>query len=433
MLNDRYGQPLATTSREACDAYVQGADALLGAGAGVKEFLQRSIDADPSFALGWIALARARFLEADVAGARAAAAQARALAAGASAREQSHVHAVALALEGKPVDALAATRAHLAEHPRDALVLAPATGVFGLIGFSGRAGREAELHDWLRDLAPHYGNDWWFECVYAFAECETGRLGQARAQIERSMARNPRNGHGAHVLAHVLHETGEAAAIDEFLTGWMPTYPREGLMHCHLSWHAAMAALALGHVDRAGQTYRCAVHPGGSWGPPLNTVTDAVSFLWRAELAGVPRAGDVWQEVRDYALNQFPKVGVAFADVHMVVAGAALGDVALLQRMAADLRERLAADRLPAGEVVPLLVDAFSAFARSDWSAAIDAFERALPGTVRIGGSRAQRDLVEHTLLAAYLKAGRPEDVRRLIERRVERHPLVEVAGLVRH
>jgi tetratricopeptide (TPR) repeat protein len=433
MLNDRYGLPLSTTSREACDVYVEGVDALLGAGAGVQRLLERAIDADPAFALAWVALARARFLEADVASARAAAAQARTLAAQATAREQGHVHAIALAIEGKPAEAFAATRVHLAEHPRDALVLAPATGVFGLIGFSGRADREAELHDLLDGLAPHYGADWWFECVHAFAECETGRLGKAQARIERSMAANPHNGHGAHVMAHVLHELGDAAAIEAFLAGWMPAYDPTALMHCHLSWHGAMAALALGHVDEAWQTYRQAVHPGGAWGPPLNVVTDAVSFLWRAELAGAPRAHDAWKDVGTYASRQFPKVGVAFADVHLAVAGAAAGDAAMSDRMTAELHERLTAGRLPAGEVVPLLVQAFAAFGRRDWDAAIERFERALPATVRIGGSRAQRDLVEHTLLAAYLHAGRADDAQRLIERRVDRRPPVEVAGFVRH
>lgn len=53
--------------------------------------------------------------------------------------------------------------------------------------------------------------------------------------------------------------------------------------------------------------------------------------------------------------------------------------------------------------------------ARNDWNAAILVLEQALPESVRIGGSRGQRDLIEHTLLAAYLKAGRHEAARNLI------------------
>ena len=433
MAFDRYGYTLSTGSAAARDAYVKGTDAVLGAMPIPQEALRRALDAEPDFALAWIALARSLFLEADVAGAREAAAKARVLAETTTARERSHVHAIALAIEGKPVDALAATRAHLAEHPRDAMVLAPATGVFGLIGFSGRAQREDELHEWLRSLAGHYGDDWWFESVYAFAECEVGQLDSAHRRIERSLQAYPRNAHGAHVLAHVLYELGDTAAASEFLARWLPGYERAGLLHCHLSWHAALSALQLGRADQAWDLYRNGVHPGGSWGPPLNTVTDAPSFLWRAELAGQPVAVDLWPQVHAYALRCFPKVGVTFADVHVAIACAAINDQGSLQRLIGDLQDRLAAARLPAGEVVPLLVQGFALFARGQWNDAIAQLEAALGQTVRIGGSRAQRDIVDHTLLAAYLKAGRSDDARRLVAGRIDRHPTVEVAGFAEH
>jgi pentatricopeptide repeat protein len=105
------------------------------------------------------------------------------------------------------------------------------------------------------------------------------------------------------------------------------------------------------------------------------------------------------------------------------------GDQAGLERLVGEMRERIAAGRYPAGSVVPTIADGFAAYAGSDWDRAIQHFERALPETVRIGGSRAQRDLVEHTLLAAYLKAGRPEHARDLIARRMDRRATVVVAG----
>jgi hypothetical protein len=429
MAFDRYGLPVSTFSGAACDAYVAGADCILSAVVGWREHLGRAIQADPSFALAHIALARGLFLEADVKPAREAATRARELVQAATPREQSHVNAIALPLEGKPVDALAATREHLAQWPRDAMVLAPATGVFGLIGFSGRQEREEELYQLLRGLAPHYGDDWWFGCVHAFAASESGRLDEAWRLIEPSMATNPRNAHGAHIKVHVLHEMGEMVRALEYLDGWMPGFDRRGLLHCHLSWHVALTALALGKLDRAWAAYRAGVHPGGSWGPPINVVSDATAFLWRAELAGEPRRPELWREVHDYALKFFPKAGLPFTDVHVAVACVAGEDFATLGRLAGELSERLAAGRLPAGSVVPALADAFGAYAKGDWSTAIRRLEQALPETVRIGGSRAQRDLVEFTLIAAYLKAGRPGNARALIERRADRRATVGVAG----
>jgi tetratricopeptide (TPR) repeat protein len=429
MLTDRYGLALSTTSEPARDAYVAAADCLLSATAGWREHLGRAIEADPAFALAHVALARGCFLDADVKQARESAARARELAKAASPREQSHVNAVALPIEGKPVDALAATREHVTQWPRDAMVLAPATGVFGLIGFSGRQGREEELYEFLAGLAPHYGEDWWFTCVHAFAACETGRLDEAWRLIEPSMAANPRNAHGAHIRVHVLHEMGEMARALDYLESWLPGYDRRGLLHCHVSWHVALTALSLGKLERAWAAYRAGVHPGGSWGPPINVVSDAVAFLWRTELAGGERRPALWHEVHDYGLKSFPKAGLAFADVHVALACIADGDLAGLERLAGALAERIAAGKSPTGGVVPTIIEGFGAYAKGDWNGAIRAFEAALPETVRIGGSRAQRDLVEHTLIAAYLKAGRPADARTLVARRADRRATVGVAG----
>lgn len=431
MLVDRYGLPFSTSSQAARDAYVAGADCILAGTVGWKESLGRAIEADPSFALAHVALARGLFLDAEVKQAREATARARELAQSATPRERGHVNSIALAIEGKAAESLAATRVHLAEFPRDAMVLAPATGVFGLIGFSGRQQREPELDDLLRGLAPYYGDDWWFRCVLAFAACECGRLDEAWDLIERSMAANPRNAHGAHARVHVLHEMGEMARCLDYLEGWMPDFDKRSLLHCHLSWHVALAALALGKPQRAWEMYQSCVHPGAAWGPPLNVVTDSASFLWRSELAGEARRPDLWREVRDYALRCFPKAGVPFADVHTAVACAASGDFAALEKLAGEMRARLDAGKLAPGRVVPMLAEAFAAYANNDWSMAIRLLEEALPEAVRIGGSRAQRDLVEYTLLAAYLKAGRAEDARNMVARRTARQPILEVSGFV--
>lgn len=429
MLKDRYELPISTSSEAAREAYIAGCDGVLGASAGDKAHLGRAVEADPGFALAHVALARALFLTADVAGAREAAAKARALAAGATPRERSHVDALCLSIEGKPVEALAATRAHLAEHPRDAMVAAPASGVFGLIGFSGRQGREPEQVEFLETLRPHLADDWWFQSVYAFALEEVGRLDEAFGLIERSMATNPKNAHGAHIKAHVLYEQGEDRAALDYLDSWLPAYPRDGLMHCHISWHVAMFALMLGETDRAWRIYRTQVRPGGAWGPALNVATDAPSFLWRAELAGEAREPDAWREVHGYTQKSFPKAGVAFVDVHRALAAVAAGDGEAAARIAAELEERAASGRSPAGEIVPLLARGLAAYGKGDWAGAAAALEAAFAGTVRIGGSRAQRDLIRNTLIAAYIKAGRTADARKLIASQPERRPSVPVAG----
>ena len=194
--------------------------------------------------------------------------------------------------------------------------------------------------------------------------------------------------------------------------------------------HVALFALILGDATRAWQIYEAQVHPGGAWGPALNVATDAPAFLWRAELAGQARRVPLWREVRDYALKAFPKAGIAFVDVHRALACVATDDRDGLAGIVAELEQRTASGRSPAGDVVQRLIAGLTAYGRGDWAAAIVGLEPALAETVRIGGSRAQRDLVENTLLAAYLRDGRAADARRLIATHADRRPSVPVAGL---
>src|SRR5262249_14497148 len=154
--------------------------------AGYREHLAQALAHDPDFALAKIALARGRFLDGEVAAARELAAQARDIAAQQTPREQSHIHVLALGIEGKSALAMPAMHEHLKERPRDAMVLAPATSVFGLYGFSGDAEHEEKLYQYLSSLTPSYGEDWWFDAMLGFAACETARLDEAWTLLERA-------------------------------------------------------------------------------------------------------------------------------------------------------------------------------------------------------------------------------------------------------
>jgi len=73
---------------------------------------------------------------------------------------------------------------------------------------------------------------------------------------------------------------------------------------------------------------------------------------------------------------------------------------------------------------------AFAAFQRGDHATAIDLIVPMLAERERMGGSRAQVDLVEATLLRAYLNAGRDADAQRLLADRRPGPASLPVAGL---
>ncbi len=183
-------------------------------------------------------------------------------------------------------------------------------------------------------------------------------------------------------------------------------------MHLHLHWHVALSALALGDHDAAWATYRATVAPGAAWGPPLNLVTDAASFLMRAALAGEPVEAVAWRELAALAQRLFPTPGIAFADAHVALALAMCGDHEALARL------RGAATG-PAADVVAALAEAFGAFANNDMAATLRALAPVLATHERLGGSRAQRDLVEQLAWVAIVRgrldsAWRPRPTRAL-------------------
>jgi Tfp pilus assembly protein PilF len=420
MLTDRYGLAISTTSIAAQDAYIEGWDLLLSGNPSPIRAFERAIAADPNFALAHVGLARAYQLPGEMVPARVAMAAANAAAGGLPAREASTIAFYGLVLAGLGDAAVVAAKQHLLAWPRDAMVLSPCTSVFGLIGFSGRSGRESEQVELLDGLATHYDDDWWFNSQHAFALVETGQRDAARAKIERAMAQYPRNAHGAHIRAHVYYEDGEQNASRAYLKSWLPSYSREGQLHCHMHWHLALCELEAGNAEEALRIYTEAIAPGAASGPPLIAVSDAVAFLWRNELAGNPRDPAQWRAVHDYAHKMFPRAAIAFADTHIALAAAVTGDGAALEARLREMEDMANEGRLASGPVVPALSRAFAAFLREDFAAAIEAIEPVFAQHERIGGSRAQRDLVEFTLLKAYLASGRLDDVGRMLsERRV--------------
>ncbi len=422
MLTDRYGNELTTRSVAAQDAYIEAVDRFLAADGGVEHAFQRSIAADDGFALAHLGLARYRNAQGNPAEAKSALEAARKLVGGVTDREVGQINALGLLIEGNSAEAYKAVRVHLADHPRDAMATQTCTTVFGLIGFSGQPGREAEQLAFTTELAPHYGDDWWFLSQHAFSQVEVGQIGPAEANIERSLDGNPRSAQGAHIRSHIYYENGEQEAGYKYLSDWRREYDKTGLLHCHVSWHVALWALEQGNLDEMWRTIDTDIFPGAAIGPPLVVLCDSAAVLYRASLMGVAVPPERWQTVCEYASKYFPNTGVAFGDVHAALAFAMAGDGAELGRIISDAKG-------PAGNVVCDLAEAFGAIAQQNWTEAAMHLTKAMSDHARIGGSKAQRDLIEFAMAATLLKQGQAEEARRLLS---IRRPVISPNKVVR-
>ena len=416
MLTDRYGLALSTTSAAARDAYVEGTDLALTFYPGALAAYDRALAVDPGFALAHAGKAQVLMRQGDVAAARTALTAAKEASADLSEREAGHLGFFGLVFAGQTDTALEALYSHLANWPGDALVVSVAANPNGLIGGSGRLGQKRQIAALMDSLAPHYGDDFWFMSYHAMALSEDGQLAAARPKIERSVALNPKNAHGAHGFAHVCYESGDVEAARSFLASWLPSYPRDGFFYGHLSWHFTLCEIQLGNWADARQRYQDAIALDRHSGGPQQKMSDGAAFLWRSELAGQPRDPAAWRRLYDYAAGALPRPGNGLADLHVILAQAVMRDEAALVARARQMEELADQGRYPSGSYLPGLARGFAAFERGDFSGAIEALAPLAGENERIGGSRAQHDLIEFTLLKAYLNADRIAEARRLLE-----------------
>jgi hypothetical protein len=423
-VKDRFDLPVTCASAAAVEDYVTAVDLLLSAWPGSEARLDRALAADPDFALAHIARARLLQLRARMPEAKAAAACAQSLADRVTARERRHIEAITLLISGAAGDALATVRAHAAEYPRDALPLSLALGVFGLLGFSGRRDHHEAQLTLLEELAPRWGQDWWFLGYLGWAYIETGEVVKGTELVERSLAGNLRNAHAAHQRVHGFFESGDANNGAGFIENWLPDYDRAGQLHCHLSWHLALFELARGNPERARAIYLDNIRPSVARAMPMLVLADSASFLWRWRFYDLGSSLDQeWAEVAAHARRHFPRASLAFADIHAALAEAGTGDDDGLQSRISGLQSLARDGRLPPGEVAPALCAGMAALGRGDNAKAAEILEPALADLSRIGGSHAQREIVEDSLIIAYLGSGQPAKAAPLLHTRLGRRP----------
>ena len=185
--------------------------------------------------------------------------------------------------------------------------------------------------------------------------------------------------------------------------------------------HGIKAVLAIN--GKAVATYEAHVQPSVSAGVPINLVSDSASFLWRLQAYGHAVPAGLWEAASSYAEGFFQRPGFAFADVHMAIIAAATGDRAAVTQRVAALTGMVEAGTLPAGPVVPAVCRAALAFAEEDYAGCARILAPVAGEVVRIGGSGAQREMIEDMLLLALMRGGEAPKARELLDRRLHRRP----------
>jgi predicted Zn-dependent protease len=168
----------------------------------------------------------------------------------------------------------------------------------------------------------------------------------------------------------------------------------------------------------------------GAWKEYSQDQVNAISLLWRLELAGAD-VGDRWQDVANYVAERTGEHVEPFLNLHYIYALARAGRDGKTQEMldamtayAASAPEFTAAAW---GEVALPAAKAFAAHARGDMAAARALLDPVHARMQEIGGSNAQRDLFEQTWLDVLMKTGSHEPAIEALEYRALMRPAIPV------
>lgn len=409
---DVNGLPLSTHAAAAA-SYRTGLERLLKVRAGAETALARAVELDPGFALGHAALALVGHecgAEVDVP--RALADAQRAARERADERERAFVEVVTRRIAGSGGDQ-ALTR-HLAAYPGDALALSVAVPTIAFSGVTDLDGAMARRL--VERTTSAYEGHWFHTSLLAFMRQDDGRFDEAGELARRALAVEPAAGHAVHALAHVHYETGAHERGRDWLDGWIGDQGRGATHRAHFSWHVALHELALDDPDAVRRRWFAQLAPGRVNG--VRALVDSGSLLWRARMSGCwtgeqPVEGVLAAVEREVV----ERPATPFTAMHSAVALTAAGDVAALRR----LRTHAAGADPVMREVVAPLCEALEAVVEERWADAVARLEPIRPVLRKVGGSAAQREVVEETLLFALVSGGRCEAARQLLETRLDR------------
>jgi tetratricopeptide (TPR) repeat protein len=242
--------------------------------------------------------------------------------------------------------------------------------------------------------------------MHAFGLEETGDYAAAESAARRSIELEPRDSWGWHALAHV-HEMRNAPEDGVALLG--PTrgiWSRGSFLATHNSWHLALFELELDHHDEVLRLYDEAI--GGTGSQVVMDLVDASAMLWRLHLRGVALGerfaalAERWAAVGGYGRY-------AFNDLHAMLAFVG-ADRPQDQRALTEAQDAAMQGDLDNAEftreVGAPATRAVMAFGQGDYGRAVDLLRRVRSGAHRFGGSHAQRDLLDLTLLEAAQRSG---------------------------
>ena len=408
-MDDARDVPLGTQSTRARALYERSLWHLVSFYGDPFAALDATIAADPGWGLAQVIKADLILTLTEpalVPEARAALAAAAPLMTRADERERDHLAAAQLALDGRWREACATWDRILMRYPRDMLALISAHL------FDFYRGDARNLRARVARVLPEWDSDDplypYVLGMHAFGLEECNLYPQAEQAGRAALALDARGPWAIHAVSHVMEMQGRHQEGADWLRGRQGDWADDNGLAVHNWWHAALFQLEA--LDTAGALALYDAHIGGSASVVNLQWLDCASLLWRIQLLGVD-VGDRWKALAKAWADPLGHAGYyAFNDAHALIAllgsGEAAAAQALIERCLAQAEVGAGDNRAMAREVGLPLMAGLAAFQRGDMDEVAARLYPLRSVAHRFGGSHAQRDLIDQTLLAAAALGG---------------------------
>ncbi len=273
----------------------------------------------------------------------------------------------------------------------------------------------------LRELGDHPHAPF-VQGMAAFGLEESGHYGQALDAGLAAVEANADDVWAIHAVAHTYEMQGRVDDGITFMTSDSTRWESDNLFTVHNWWHLAIYHLEAGHPERALAIYDAEIHHAGSLGVPIEML-DASALLWRLLLDGSDTGGRFGPLADAWAPKAAAEPWYAFNDLHATMALIGAGRMTEAHAVANRLDRWLDGGsgtnaRMTAEIGLPACraVIAFAEDRHADVIADLMPIRRSFQ---HFGGSHAQRDALQRTLLESALRSGRFELARALTAERL--------------
>jgi len=337
-------------------------------------------------------------------------------------RERGHLQAIALLVVGHWRAAARVLEDVSIDHPHDALAL-QAGHLLDFFTGDARMLRDRiarAMPAWDAGRPGHHA----LLGMHAFGLEECGEYVQAERQGRDSVALEPRDGWGWHAVAHVMEMQGRTGDGIAWLQGDTGAWSRDSGFAVHNWWHLALFHLERGEVEQALALFDGPID--GHASPLAIDLVDATALLWRLHLRGI-EVGRRWDGVADRWAQLAGAGNYAFNDCHAMIAFVGAGrdraQHAVLESLEANAAGGTGDAALFAREVGLDAARAMRAFGQGRYTDTVALLRPLVRRAHRFGGSHAQRDLLDLSLLEAAIRCGQPRLASALAHERAARRP----------